>query len=113
MPQVSRVDHAAPFAGVGPLDLSRLSVWWLRLGIRVAFTVRGTPQDNAAHEQMHRVFKAETATTPARSMRAQKIRTTHWVRGYNQQRPHEALGQRTPAQLYRPAHDPFPESCRH
>lgn len=57
LPRVIRVDNGAPFAGVGPLQLSALSVWWQRLGIRVEFTRRAKPQDNGAHEQMHRVLK--------------------------------------------------------
>jgi putative transposase len=102
-PKVIRVDHGAPFAGVGPLDLSRLSAWWLRLGIRVEFTRRACPQDNGAHEQMHRVYKADLATPPAATPQAQQRRSTNWTRYYNQERPHEALGQRTPAQLYSPS----------
>lgn len=100
LPKVIRVDHGAPFAGVGPLDLSRLSAWWLRLGIRVEFTRRACPQDNGAHEQMHRIYKADTATPPAATPPAQQRRSTRWTRYYNQQRPHEALGQRMPARLY-------------
>jgi transposase InsO family protein len=99
-PKVIRVDHGSPFAGVGPLDLSRLSAWWLRLGIQVEFTRRACPQDNGAHEQMHRIYKADTATPPAATSQAQQRRSTSWTRYYNQQRPHEALGQRMPARLY-------------
>lgn len=99
-PKVIRVDHGSPFAGVGPLDLSRLSAWWLRLGIRVEFTRRGCPQDNGAHEQMHRIYKADTATPPARTPHAQQRRSNLWVHYYNHERPHEALAQRLPARLY-------------
>ncbi|MBC8133694.1 MAG: transposase [Deltaproteobacteria bacterium] len=99
-PKIIRVDHGAPFAGVGPLDLSRLSAWWLRLGIRVEFTRRACPQDNGAHEQMHRIYKADTASPPAATPRAQQRRSTRWANYYNHQRPHEALGQRVPATLY-------------
>ncbi len=101
LPKVIRVDHGGPFAGDGALDLSRLSAWWLRLGIRVEFTRRARPQDNGAHEQMHRVYKAETACPPAATARGQQQRTTRWRLYYNRQRPHEALGQRVPADLYR------------
>jgi len=100
-PKVIRVDHGPPFAGDGALDLSRLSAWWLRLGIQVEFTGRARPQDNAAHEQMHRVYKAEVASPPAATPRAQQWRTTRWIDSYNQERPHEALGQRVPAAFYR------------
>ena len=102
-PRVIRCDHGAPFAGDGALDLSRLSAWWLRLGIRVEFTRRARPQDNGAHEQMHRVYQGELVSPPAATPRGQQWRTTRWVLHYNEQRPHEALGQRVPAGLYRPS----------
>lgn len=101
LPKVIRVDHGTPFAGDGTLDLSRLSVWWLRLGIQVEFTRRARPQDNGAHEQMHRVYKAELNHPPAQTPRAQQWRTTRWVNYYNHYRPHEALGQKVPAVFYR------------
>jgi putative transposase len=101
LPKVIRVDHGRPFAGDGALDLSRLSAWWLRLGIRVEFTRRARPQDNAAHEQMHRVYKADVASPAAATPRGQQWRTTRWIAYYNEQRPHEALGQALPASLYR------------
>lgn len=103
LPKALRVDHGAPFAGKGALGLSRLSVWWLRLGVAVEFTRPGHPQDNGAHEQMHRVLKAETAAPPARTRPAQKRRLTRWLHSYNYERPHEALGQQVPAKFYRPS----------
>jgi hypothetical protein len=104
LPKVIRTDHGAPFAGDGALDLSRLSAWWLRLGIRVEFTRRAHPQDNGAHEQMHRVYKADLASPAAATPRGQQWRTTRWITYYNEQRPHEGLGQRVPASLYRQSH---------
>ena len=106
-PTIIRVDHGSPFAGEGALDLSRLSAWWLRLGIRVEFTGRGRPQDNGAHEQMHRVYKAEVAWPAAANPRAQQWRTTRWIHYYNYDRPHEALGQQVPASFYRKSRRPF------
>jgi hypothetical protein len=103
LPLVIRVDNGAPFAGHGALNLTRLSVWWLRLGIRVEFTRRAKPQDNGAHEQMHRVLKAETASPPAPNPRAQQRRLDRWRDQYNHQRPHEALGCRFPAELFSPS----------
>src|ERR1700743_1007957 len=100
-PKVIRTDHGSPFAGDGALALSRLSAWWLRLGIRVEFTGKARPQDNGAHEQLHRVYKAETASPPAATPRGQQWRSTRWLKYYNEQRPHEALGQRMPVQFYR------------
>lgn len=101
LPAAIRVDNGAPFGGRGALGLSRLSVWWLRLGIRVEFTRRARPGDNAAHEQMHGRYKAEALDPPARDRRAQQRRTERWRHDYNHHRPHEALGQKPPAQHYR------------
>jgi transposase InsO family protein len=104
LPGVIRVDNGSPFAGQGAaLNLSCLSVWWVRLGIRVEFTRRGKPQDNGAHEQMHRVLKAETASPAAANPRAQQRRLDRWRAQYNTLRPHEALGGRVPALLYSPS----------
>jgi putative transposase len=108
LPEVIRVDNGGPFASTGPAGLSRLSVWWVRLGIRVEFTRPAHPQDNGSHEQFHRVMKGETIRPPAHTVRGQQHRTTVWLRGYNRLRPHEALGQKTPAQLYRNSQRRFP-----
>jgi transposase InsO family protein len=109
LPGVIRVDNGTPFAAVGPLQLSGLSVWWLRLGIRVEFTRRGKPQDNGAHEQMHRVMKQELAQPPSASLAQQKRRLEQFRQHYNEERPHEALGQRTPASVYRPSRVTYAE----
>jgi transposase InsO family protein len=100
LPRVIRVDNGTPFAGTGSRQLSSLSVWWVRLGIRVEFTRRAKPQDNGAHEQMHRVLKAETASPAAANPRAQQRRLDRWRREYNTVRPHGALDGRVPAELY-------------
>lgn len=100
LPTAIRVDNGAPFGGKGALGLSRLSVWWLRLGIRVEFTRRARPGDNAAHEQMHGRYKAEVLDPPAAHRRAQQRRTDRWRHDYNHRRPHEALGQKPPARAY-------------
>ena len=100
LPRVIRVDNGGPFASAGRGALSRLSAWWTVLGIRVEFTRPAHPQDNGAHEQMHRVLKAETTRPPSRNPRAQQRRLDRWRRIYNQERPHEALQQQTPAQHY-------------
>ena len=101
LPKVIRMDNGGPFASTGPARLSRLSAWWTALGIRVEFTDPGHPEQNGAHEQFHRLLKAE-ATRPASStLRAQQRRIDRWLRIYNQERPHEGLGQQTPSQFYR------------
>ena len=73
----------------------------MSLGIGVEFSRRARPGDNAAHEQWHREMKAETASPPAATAQAQQRRQDRWLRHYNQERPHEALGQRVPASVYR------------
>lgn len=109
LPAVIRVDNGGPFASTGPVGLSRLSVWWTRLGIRVEFTRPGHPEDNGSHEQFHRVLKRRTLQPSARTRRGQQHRTTVWLREYNRRRPHEALGQRRPAELYRKSRRRFPK----
>ena len=101
-PGVIRVDNGGPFGSKGPAGLTRLSAWWTALGIRVEFIAPGHPEQNGAHEQMHRVLKSETTQPPSRHLRAQQRRTDCWVRIYNRIRPHEGLGQRVPAEVYRP-----------
>jgi putative transposase len=101
-PSIIRCDHGVPWSSTGPLGLSRLSVWWWRLGIRVEFTAKGHPEQNAAHEQHHRVLKADTLRPPAPTPTAQQQRFQRWRYYYNYQRPHEALKQKTPASRYRP-----------
>jgi len=100
LPRIIRVDNGSPFGGTGALGLSVLSVWWLRLGIAVEFIRPGHPEENGAHEQMHRELKRETAQPPARTLPAQHRRSQRWVRYYNHERPHEALGGAVPADRY-------------
>jgi putative transposase len=101
LPRAIRSDNGTPFGSSGALGLTRLSAWWVKLGIRVEFIEPGRPDQNGAHEQVHRVYKAETMQPPARTHRAQKQRTKRWIKTYNHERPHQALGMRVPAELYR------------
>ena len=109
LPLVIRSDNGVPFGATGALGLTRLSAWWVKLGIRVEFIDPGRPEQNGAHEQMHRVYKEETLQPPAPTLRAQKMRSRRWVRRYNHERPHETLGMRTPAEIYQPSPRRLPE----
>lgn len=108
VPDVIRVDNGNPFGSSGPRGLTRLSVWWIKLGIRVEFIAPGCPGQNGAHEQMHKVYKAETLNPPAATLSGQQRRTTAWVHIYNHERPHEALQMRRPADVYRRSPKPMP-----
>jgi putative transposase len=101
VPERIRCDNGTPFGGAGPTRLTRLSVWWMKLGIQVEFIRPGKPCDNGAHEQFHRIYKAEVADRPSRSVRGQQERSRRWLRYYNEERPHQALGDRRPRELYR------------
>jgi len=72
--------------------LTRLSAWWMKLGIGVEFITPGRPCENGAHEQLHRIYKAEVAANPEGTRAAQQQRGARWLAYYNGQRPHEALG---------------------
>jgi putative transposase len=110
LPERMRCDNGTPFGGGGPTGLTRLSAWWVKLGIEVQFITPGRPCENGAHEQFHRVYKAEVAKNPARSLAAQQRRSSQWLRHYNHERPHEALGMRTPSELFRKNHRRFPRT---
>ena len=101
LPEIIRVDNGAPFASMGPGGLSKLSVWWIGLGIEVQFSRPACPQDNGCHERMHRTMKAECCKSPSANLRAQQQRFDRWRKEFNEERPHEALGMRVPADVYR------------
>ena len=108
LPDRIRSDNGGPFASTGLRRLSRLSVWWLRLGIRLERIAPGHPEQNGSHEQFHSVLKAETARPPAANARAQQRRFDRFCAEYNDDRPHEALGDRTPASCYQPSRRALP-----
>lgn len=103
LPDRIRCDNGAPFGARSLGGLSRLSVWWCRLGILPQFGRPGCPGDNGAHEQFHAVLKRETASPPGPSRRAQQQRFDHFVEEYNQERPHNAVGHAPPATRYTPS----------
>jgi transposase InsO family protein len=101
IPWAIRADNGSPFGSTGALGLTRLSAWWVKLGIDVEFIEPGHPEQNGAHEQMHRVYKAETLHPASVNLRGQKRRTRQWCWEYNYQRPHEALAMGLPGDHYR------------
>jgi putative transposase len=108
LPERIRSDNGLPFASPGLAGLSSLSVWWIRLGIIPERIAPGHPEQNGSHEQFHRVLKAETARPPAPNCAAQQQRFRRFVREYNDDRPHEALGNQPPASRYAPSRRPLP-----
>jgi len=108
LPRAIRTDNGPPFASLAPAGLSRLAVWWIRLGIRPERIQPGRPEQNGRHERMHRTLKAETAKPPRSSFRAQQRAFDRFQAEYNDERPHEAIGQEVPAALYRPSLRPYP-----
>lgn len=110
LPEVIRTDNGVPFSSRAIAGLSKLAVWWVRLGIRLERTRRAHPEDNGAHERMHRTLKAE-ATRPARKTPELQQRAFERFRAvYNDERPHEALGQAPPASVYAPSTRPLPRT---
>jgi putative transposase len=103
LPERIRSDNGVPFASPGLGGLSQLSVWWIRLGIIPERIAPGHPEQNGSHEQFHSVLKAETARPPAPNCAAQQQRFRRFCREYNDERPHEALGDQPPVSCYAPS----------
>jgi len=108
LPRAIRTDNGPPFSTLAPAGLSRLAVWWIRLGIRPERIMPGRPDQNGRHERMHSTLKAETAKPPRSSFTAQQRAFDRFQLEYNDERPHEALGQQVPASLYRPSLRAYP-----
>jgi putative transposase len=104
LPEVIRSDNGSPFACTrAPLGLSRLSAWWLALGIHLDRIMPGRPDQNGAHERMHRDLALEVEAASAADLVQQQAALDVWRNSYNHERPHEALGMRVPAELYEPS----------
>lgn len=108
LPAAIRTDNGPPFAAPGPLGLTELAVWFLRLGIRIERIQPGKPQQNGRQERFHLTLATETASPPASSPRAQQRRHDVFRRRYNEERPHDAIGLDVPASLYVPSSRRYP-----
>jgi putative transposase len=101
LPQAIRTDNGVPFASAHALyRLSKLSVWWLRLGIQIERIQPGQPQQNGRHERMHLTLKKEATKPAAANVLQQQARFDTFLQQYNQERPHQALDMRVPADAY-------------
>lgn len=107
LPKAIRSDNGAPFASRGLLGLSRLSVFWLKLGIVPERIQPAHPEQNGRHERMHRTLKAETTRPAGATLLQQQERFDRFREEYNEERPHEALNQKCPAKIYRASSRPY------
>jgi len=112
LPQAMRTDNGAPFASRAIAGLSRLAVWWMKLGIVPERIAAGHPEQNGRHERMHRTMKQETASPPEANPHAQQRAFHRFRREYNEERPHEALGMQTPSAVYTPSPRAYPARVR-
>lgn len=100
LPDAMRTDNGVPFATTTVGGLSRLSIWWIKLGIIPERIEPGKPAQNGRHERMHRTLKAETASPAQATLRAQQRDFKRFCKEYNHERPHEGIDLKTPASLY-------------
>jgi putative transposase len=108
LPLSIRTDNGVPFASASAFfGLSKLSVWWLRLGIGIERIQPGNPQQNGRHERMHLTLKKEATKPPAKNLLQQQEKFDRFIEYYNDERPHQALNGRCPGQLYRPSTRPY------
>ena len=104
LPIAIRSDNGVPFASPnGLFNLSKLSVWWLRLGISIERIKPGHPQQNGRHERMHRTLKAEATRPSGANVFQQQAKFDRFIEEFNNERPHEALAMKTPAEVYKPS----------
>jgi transposase InsO family protein len=103
LPRAIRSDGGAPFASRGLLGLSKLSAYWVSLGIAWERIAPGHPEQNGRHERMHRTLKAETTRPAGQTLLHQQERFDTFREHFNRERPHEALGQRPPSSVYVPS----------
>lgn len=102
LPQAIRSDNGVPFASGNSLwGLTKLSVWWIRLGIKIERIAPGQPQQNGRHERMHRTLKLEATKPAGTNLLQQQEKFYGFVQEYNYERPHQALGMKCPGEVYK------------
>jgi len=109
LPRVLRTDNGTPFASSGLAGLTRLSVWWLRLGIRPERIEPGHPEQNGRHERMHLTLKQEATRPPGANLLHQQEKLDVFRCRFNDERPHEALAMKRPAEVYRNSDRSYPD----
>jgi putative transposase len=108
LPLAMRTDNGVPFASRSAFfGLSKLSVWWLRLGIRIERIKPGNPQQNGRHERMHLTLKKEATKPAAKNFLQQQAKFDEFIEYYNHERPHQALNMKYPAEMYTPSPRPY------
>ena len=108
LPRAIRSDNGVPFASPnGLFNLSKLSVWWLRLGISIERIQPGHPQQNGRHERMHLTLKKEATRPAGANLLQQQAKFDDFLEEFNRERPHEALGMKCPAEVYIPSPRPY------
>ncbi len=109
LPDKIRSDNGSPFSSIAFGGISKLSKWWIQLGIRPQRIKPGHPQQNGRHERMHKTLKQETTKPPAYNERLQQEKFNHFKTEYNHERSHEALQRRCPDDVYEPSKISYPE----
>ena len=103
LPERIRTDNGSPFASVSLGRLSRLSAWWIRLGIIPELIEPGCPEQNGRHERMHLTLKKEATKPPGENLLQQQGMFDAFIDEYNNERPHQASGMKYPCEVYQPA----------
>lgn len=109
LPEAMRSDNGTPFASTGIARLTRLGVWLVSLGVTRQLIEPGRPDQNGKHERMHRTLKDRTTRPPAANLKRQQVVFDAFQREFNEERPHEALGMKRPAEVYVASRRPYPE----
>jgi len=108
LPEYIKSDNGSPFATIGLGRVSRLSIWWIKLGIHPILIEPGRPSQNGKHERMHKTLKREATIPASGNLQAQQRRFNTWLREFNFERPHDALGGKYPSEVYKRSLRPLP-----